>query len=129
MAFRKKLSNRLNRLKKTQLYLLETGKWAAGNSRALMELLSTGVRTTAGSLSARNAAVDITHGIEDYLCSDYKCLVLDSMATICDITGAVTCFIPGGNMTKRIFGVSTSASCFCRTLPNKCKKTNVLGCT
>lgn len=132
MAFRKKLSNRLtitgNRVKKTRLYMLEKGGWVAGNASGLMELLSTGVRTGAGSLSARNAAVDITHAVEDYACSDYKCLILDTVATACDITAAVASFVPG-NMTKKVFGVTTSTSCFCRTLRNKCKETDVFGCT
>jgi hypothetical protein len=116
-----------DRVKKTRLYVLEGGKWAAGNASALMELLSIGVRTGAGSISARNAAVDITHAVEDYACSDYKCLILDTVATACDITASVVAFIPG-NTTKKLFGVTTSASCFCRTLRNKCKETNVFGC-
>jgi hypothetical protein len=131
MAFRKKISNVVrrtrDRVKKTQLYLLENSKWAAGNSSVVLELLGTGIRTGASSLSARNAAVDITHGIEDYVCSDYKCLLLDTAATACDITGAVAAFIPG-NMTKKVFGITTSVSYFCRTLRNKCKETNALGC-
>jgi hypothetical protein len=131
MAFRKKLSNGMrrtrDRVKKTRLYLLESYKLAAGNSSSLMDLISTGVRTGASSLSARNAAVDITHGIEDYACSDYKCLILDTAATAYDITGAVAAFVPG-NMTKKVFGVATSVSCFCRTLRNKCKETNAFGC-
>ena len=112
MAFRKKLSNRMkttgNRAKKTRLYVMETVKWGAGNASALMDLLSTGVRTAAGSISARNAAVDIAHGVEDYACSDYKCLILDTAAAV--------------------FGITTSVSCFCRTLRNKCKETNAFGC-
>jgi hypothetical protein len=131
MAFRKKLLNRMktpiNRAKKTRLYVIETGKWAAGNASALMDLLSTGVRTAASSVSARNAAVDITNGIEDYACSDYKCLILDTTAAACDLTAAVASFIPG-NATKKVFGITTSASCFCRTLRNKCKETNAFGC-
>jgi hypothetical protein len=81
MALTKRL---LNRAKKTSLYMIENGKWVAGNASALMELLSTGVRTAASSVSARNAAVDITHGVEDYACSDYKCLILDTAAAACD---------------------------------------------
>jgi hypothetical protein len=131
MTFRKKLLNpirtSINRAKKTRLYVLETGKWAAGNASALMDLLSTGVRTAAGSVSARNAAVDITHGVEDYACSDYKCLMLDTAATACDLTATVVAFIPG-NVTKSVFGITTSVSCFCRTLRNKCKETNAFGC-
>jgi hypothetical protein len=129
MTFRKKFSNGIittqDRVKKTRLYLMETG--AAGNASALIELLSTGVRTAAGSISARNAAVNITYAVEDYACSDYKCLILDTVPTACDITGAVAAFIPG-NMTKKVFGVTTTGSCFCRTLRDECKKTNALGC-
>ena len=112
---------------KTQLYVLETGKWAAGNASALMDLVTVGVRTAGSSVSARNAAVDIAHVVEDYTCSDYKCLCLDAAATVCDFTGAVSAFIPG-NGTKKVFGVATSASCFFRTLRNKCKDTNAFGC-
>lgn len=112
---------------KTQLYLLETGKWAAENASALMDLVTTGVRTAGSSVSARNAAVDIAHAVEDYACSDYKCLFLDTAATVCDFTGAVSAFVPG-NAIKKVFGVATSASCFCRTLRNKCKETNAFGC-
>jgi hypothetical protein len=106
---------------------METSKWAVGNVSALADLLSTGVRTGASSISARNAAVDLTHAVEDYACSDYKCLILDTAATACDITGAVVAFIPG-NATKKVFGITTSVSCFCRTLRNKCKETNAFGC-
>lgn len=98
---------------------MESGKWAAGNASAFMDLLGTGVRIAGSSLNAKNAAVYITHAVEDYACSDYKCLVLDTVATACDVTGAVVAFIPG-NMTKKVYGVTTSASCFCRTLRNKC---------
>jgi hypothetical protein len=131
MTLRKRLSTRMrttgNRAKKTQLYVMETSKWAVGNVSALADLLSTGVRTGASSISARNAAVDLTHAVEDYACSDYKCLILDTAATACDITGAVVAFIPG-NATKKVFGITTSVSCFCRTLRNKCKETNAFGC-
>ena len=82
----------VNRAKKTRLYVLEGGKWAAGNVSALVELLSTGVRTAASSVSARNAAVDITHGVEDYACSDYKCLILDTAAAVCDHSVTLICF-------------------------------------
>jgi len=128
---RKKFLNRLkstgNRAKKTRLYLMENGVWAAGNISAFLDLLSTGVRTAGGSVSARNAAVDLTHGVEDFYCSDYKCLILDTAAAACDVTGGVVAFIPG-NATKKIFGITTAVSCFCRTLRNKCKETNVFGC-
>ena len=131
MTFRKKLSNGVrttkDRVKKTRLYLMESGKWVTANTSVFIELLSIGVRTGASSISARNAAVDITHAIEDYVCSDYKCLVLDTAATACDITGAVAAFIPG-TMTKKVFGATTSVSCFCRTLRNKCKETNAFNC-
>lgn len=106
---------------------MENSIWAAGNASVLMDLLSTGVRTGASSISVRNAAVDITHAVEDYACSNYKCLILDTVATACDRSVAVATYIPG-NMTKKVFGITTSASCFCRTLRNKCKKTNAFGC-
>jgi hypothetical protein len=98
-----------------------------GNGSPLMEVLTTGVRTIGGAVSARNAAVDIIHAIEDYACSDYKCLVLDSVATVCDITGAVVAFLPG-KTTKTVFGATVTVSCFCRTLRDKCKETNLFGC-
>lgn len=127
---KKKLTDRLKaRVKKTRLYnnVVTASKWAAGNASALMDLLITGARTAGSSLNARNAAVDITHAVEDYACSDYKCLALDMVATACDVTGSVVAFLPG-NMTKRVFGAATSGSCFCRTLRNKCKETKVFGC-
>lgn len=65
-----------------------------------MDFLTIAVRTAGVSLSARNAAVDITHAVEHYPCSDYKCLCLDTAATACDLVGAVTAFIPG-NTTKK----------------------------
>jgi hypothetical protein len=129
MAFRKRLLNQMrtprNQAKKTRLYVMETGKWAVGNATSPMELLSIGVRTAAGSVSARSASVNITHGVGDYECSDYKCLILDTAAVAYDLTSAVAVFV---NTTKRVFGITTSASCFCRTLCNKCKETNAFGC-
>jgi hypothetical protein len=131
MAFRKKLSNGVritrDRVKKTRLYVLQNGIWSLANTSVFIEILSTGVRTGASSLSARNAAVDVVHGLEDYACADYKCLLLDTVATACDLTAGVAAFVPG-TMTKKVFGATTSVSCFCRTLRNKCKETNVLGC-
>ena len=98
MAFRKKFSKVIkktgDRVKKTQLYVSETGKWALNNASGLMDLLSTGVRTCGGSISATNAAVDISHAIEDYACSDSKCLTLDTAATLWDVSSAILCFIP-----------------------------------
>ena len=116
-----------DRVKKTRLYLLENGQWAIGNSSSFLEALTTAVRATAGAVTARNAAVDITHAMEDYACSDYKCLVLDSVAAACDVTGAVVSFLPG-KTTKTIFAATITASSFCRTLRDKCKETNVFGC-
>lgn len=105
MAFRKKLSNGMritrDRVKKTRLYITENGIWVASNVSTFIELLSTGVRTGASSISARNAAIDITHAMEEYACSDYKCFILDTAATACDITVAVVAFVPG-NTTKKI---------------------------
>jgi hypothetical protein len=102
MAFRKKL---LNRAKKTRLNALEGGKCTASNVSSFVELLSTGVRTTASSVSARNAVIDITYGVDDYACLDDKCLMLDTAAAACDLTGAVAAFIPGNatNVKKPVF--------------------------
>jgi hypothetical protein len=77
MAFRKKLLNGMrttgDRVKKTRFYVMKSGEWVADNASALMDLLSTDVRTGTSSVSARNAAVDITHGVEDS-----PCLILDT---------------------------------------------------
>ena len=132
MAFRKKLFNGFtvttDRFKKTRLYIMENGHWVAGNVSSFIDLLSTGVRTAATSVSARNAAVDISNAIEDYACSDYKCFALDTAATACDVAGAIVAFISSGNLTKKVFVGTSSFSCFCRTLRNKCKEKNVFGC-
>jgi hypothetical protein len=92
-----------------------------------MDILSTAFQTGAGSISARNAAVDITHGVEDYACWDYTCLILDTAAAACDLTETVVAFTPG-NATKKVFGIITTVSCLCRMLRNNCKKTNAFGC-
>jgi hypothetical protein len=79
MAVQKEFSNGVkttaNRVKKTRLYLTEVDKSVAGNSSALMDLLTTGVKTAASSINTRNAAIDIAHVVEDYTCSDYKCRI------------------------------------------------------
>ena len=106
---------------------MDGGKWVAGNTSVVMELISTAIKTTGSSVTARNAAVDIAHAAEDYACSDYKCLMLDVAAAVCDLTGAVTAFVPDGK-AKTVFGVATSTSYFCITLRNKCKDGNVFGC-
>jgi hypothetical protein len=62
MKFKRRI---LNRAKKTRLYLIETSKWAVGNANVLTDLLPTGVKTGASDISARNTAVDITHGLKD----------------------------------------------------------------
>ena len=116
-----------NRANKTRLYVLESGTWVAGNASALIELVTTGTRTIFSSVSARNAAVDITHAAEDFACADYKCFALDTVATACDVTSSVAAFVPG-NVSRTVFGVASSTSCFCRTLRNKCKESNVFGC-
>lgn len=131
MNFRKKFRNRLSttrdQVKKTRLYLLNNGEWAIGNASSLINFLNTSLQTGASAVNARNAAVDIVHAVEDFACSDYKCFILDCVATTCDVTGSIVAFIPG-NTTRKVFGAATSASYFCRTLRNKCKETNVLGC-
>jgi hypothetical protein len=119
------------KLQSTKLKMLESGRWVTGNSSALMQTVSktVDVSTTTGaaSFSARNAAIDIAHAAEDYACSDYTCLALDSMATGCDVVAGACAFIPG---STKIFAVTTSVSCFCRTLRNKCKsmKGGIFGC-
>jgi len=118
--FRKKLQN-------TKLRMLEAGQWAAGNTSVFMESAAKGVNAGLASLSARNAAIDLVHAGEDYFCSDYKCLVLDSIATGCYVAGAICAFLPSSG---KVFGVVTSTSCFCRTLRNKCKEVEggLFGC-
>jgi hypothetical protein len=116
----------INRSKKTKLHLLEGGRWVVGNTSSAMELVVGGLRTAGGSISARNAAVDITNAVEDYTCSDYPCLILDTTATACDITGALCAAIPGS--PTQVFVVVTSTSHFCRTLRNLCKSKNIFGC-
>jgi len=118
--FRSKLQN-------TKLRMLEAGQWAAGNTSVFVQSSAKAINAGLGSLSARNAAVDLAHAGEDYLCSDYKCLFLDSIAASCDVAGAICSFIPGSG---KAFGIVTSTSCFCRTLRNKCKEIEggLLGC-
>jgi len=49
------------------------------------------------------------HAAEDYLCKDYKCFALDTVATNILIN-------------IKVFVAFTSVSCFCRTLKNKYKE-------
>jgi hypothetical protein len=131
LKFKRKLQKGMkisvDRAKKTRLYVLETSRYALGNASVLTEYLSLGVQTVAGSVSARNAAMNFANAAEDFACSDYICLILDTTATVCDITGSCIAFIPN-NSTKKMFGVTTSVSCFCRTLRNQCKEKNIFNC-
>lgn len=130
MVLKKNLSNRIkkttDRVKKTRLYVIETGKWAAGNISTLMDLLTIGVRTAAGSLSTRSAAVDIFYAVKNYAYSDYKYLFLDITVIVYDLIKVITIFI-SENVPKKVFGVTTSSFCFYKTLYNKCKETNIFG--
>lgn len=98
------------RLNKTRLKAFEKAGWVAGNSSALMEkvnqFLDISTITAGSTYSARTAAIDIANAIEDYTCSDYKCLTLDCVAGC------------------------TATSKFSRTLRNKCKEmeNGLFGC-
>jgi hypothetical protein len=116
-----------NRAKRSRLYLIETTQWALGNTSSLTEILTTAVQTVGCTVSGKNAATDLGNAFIDYSCSDYKCLILDTAATFCDITGMVTSFLPGPT-SKKVFGVASGTSSFCRTLRNKCKAENIFGC-
>jgi hypothetical protein len=58
------------RLKKTRLKMFQAGEWAAGNASVFFEAGAKTLNAAGGSLSARNAAVDIAHAAEDCICSD-----------------------------------------------------------
>ena len=122
------------RLNQTKLKAFEKAGWVAGNSSALMEkigqMLDIG-STTAGSVySARTAAVDVAHALEDYACSDYTCLTLDCVATCCDFAATGIAFLPKTNTTGAAFACCTAVSKFSRTLRDKCKgiKGGLFGC-
>ena len=131
MKSRFKIREKLN---STQLKVRETAGWLAGNTTALMEkvtiLLEVGA-TTAGSVySARTAAIDVAHALEDYACSDYKCLTLDCIASGRDLAATTIAFLPQSKATGAAFAGCTAASKFSRTLRNKCKeiKGGLFGC-
>lgn len=125
-----KLRERLN---STKLKAFEKAGWVAGNSSAVIEkigqFLDIGA-TTAGSVySARTAAIDVAHGLEDYTCSDYRCLTLDCIACCCDIASTGISFLPKTSITGSVFAGCTATSKFSRTLRNKCKEAGgLLGC-
>ena len=130
MASRFKIRKRLN---STKLKAFEKAGWVAGNSSALMEKIGQFLdisATTGGSVySARTAALDVANGIEDYACSDYKCLTLDCIACCCDIASTGIAFLPKTNITGAAFAGCTATSKFSRTLRNKCKEAGgLLGC-
>ena len=122
------------RLNKTKLRVFEKAGWTVGNSSVLMEKLSQLVdlgSTTAGSTySARTAAIDISNALEDYVCSDYKCLTLDCIASCCDVVATGVSFLPKNNVTCMTFAGCTATSKFSRTLRNRCKEIEggLLGC-
>jgi hypothetical protein len=92
-----------------------------------MNLLSTSTRTVVSSINKRNAAIGIANSAEDYTCLDYKCLMLDAIATAYDANKEISSFI-SANMAKQVFEVATTNFCFYQTLRNKYKKTNILDC-
>lgn len=114
------------RLNKTRLKAFEKAGWVAGNSSTLIEKIGQFldiVSTTAGSAySARTAAIDIANAVEDYACSDYKCLTLDCVASCCDLGATGIAFLPKNNITGAAFAACTATSKFSRTLRNKCKE-------
>jgi hypothetical protein len=114
------------RLSKTKLKAFEKASWVAGNSSALMEKLGQFLdigTTTAGSVySARTAAMDVANALEDYACSDYKCLTLDCVSSCCDLAAVGIAFLPKNNVTGAAFAGCTATSKFSRTLRNRCKE-------
>ena len=122
------------RLNKTKLKAFEKTGWVAGNSSALMEkvghFLDIGSTTAGSAYSARTAAVDVANALEDYACSDYKCLTLDCVASCCDLAAAGIAFLPKTNATGAAFAGCTATSKFSRTLRNRCKEMEggLLGC-
>ena len=126
-----KVRKRLNSMK---LKMFEKGGWVAGNSSALMEkvtqLIDAGMTTGGAGYSAKKAAIDVAHAAEDYLCSDYKCLALDTVAAGCDLVATGVSFLPKNKVTIGVFAGTTASSRFCRTLRNECKKTEggLFGC-
>lgn len=121
------------RLNETRLKAFEKTGWVAGNSSSLMEkigqFLDIGATTGGSVYSARTAAVNVAHGLEDYACNDYKCLTLDCIACCCDVASTGIAFLPKTNTTGAVFAGCTAVSKFSRTLRNKCKEAGgLLGC-
>ena len=122
------------RLDKTRLKAFEKVGWVAGNSSALMQKISQfldiGITTAGSAYSARTAAIDIAHAVEDYACTDYKCLTLDCVASCCDLGATGIAFLPKNNITGTAFAACTATSKFSRTLRNKCKEMegSLFGC-
>lgn len=118
-----KIRKRLNR---TKLKVFEKVDWVTGNSSALMEkvtqLLDISATTGGSVYSARTAAIDTAHAIEDYVCTDYKCLTLDCIAACSDVIATGLAFLPKNNVTGLAFAGCTATSQFSRTLRNKCKQ-------
>jgi hypothetical protein len=71
----------------TKLKAFEKAGWIADNSSALMEkigqFLDIGATTVGSVYIVRTRALDIVNALEDYACSDYKCLTLDCLACFC----------------------------------------------
>lgn len=122
------------RLNETRLKAFEKVGWVAGNSSALMEkicqFIDIGATTAGSTYSARTAAIDIANAVEDYACSDYKCLTLDCVASCCDLGATGIAFLPKNNVTGVAFAACTATSKFSRTLRNKCKEmeSGLFGC-
>jgi hypothetical protein len=121
------------RLNATKLKVFEKTSWVVGNSSAVLEKISIFLdigATTGGSVySVRTAALDVANGIEDYTCSDYKCLTLDCIACCCDIASTGISFLPKTTTTGAAFAGFTATSKFSRTLRNRCKEVGGLfGC-
>ena len=122
------------RLNKTKLKAFEKAAWVAGNSSALMEkigqFLDIGATTAGSAYSARTAAINVANAVEDYACSDYKCLTLDCVASCCDVAAVGLAFLPKNNVTGAAFAGCTATSKFSRTLRNRCKEmeSGLFGC-
>ncbi len=67
------------------------------------------------------AAVYLANALENYVCSNYKCLTLDCVASCCDLAATGIAFLPKNNVTGAAFVKCTATSKFSRTLRNRCK--------
>lgn len=123
-----------HRLRSTRRKMFEKATWVAGNSSQLMQkiniLLDIGTTTGGAVYSAKSAAVDTAHAIEDLQCSDYPCAILDGVALCCDIGAFGVSFLSRNITTGRAFAACTATSKFARTLRNKCKGSDwgLFGC-